>query len=143
MGKNIQNTLFNAEKGITIGDKLTCEEINEYYKTHTLLEAIRSFHHRPNKLNIDPELKKEDAGLGRPLALTRVQVVFLKSFTKKSDLALSQLIGVSNKTVAAIEREKWAIERFILYLFGIRDFCKVVAIDNKRITEFQSFNLRR
>jgi hypothetical protein len=52
-------------------NRLTQKEINNYYKTHTLLEAIRSFHHRPNKLNIDPELKKEDAGLGRPLALTR------------------------------------------------------------------------
>lgn len=65
-----------------------------------------------------------------PSIETKVQVVFLKSFTKRSDLVLSQLIGVSNKTVAAIEREGWAIEKFILYLLGIRDFCKVVAIDN-------------
>ena len=33
-----------------------------------------------------------------------MQVVFLKSFTKKSNLALSQLIGVSSKTVVTIER---------------------------------------
>lgn len=32
--------------------------------------------------------------------------------------------------------------RLISYLLGIRDFYKVVAIDNKQITEFQSFNLR-
>lgn len=32
--------------------------------------------------------------------------------------------------------------RFISYLLGIRDFYKVVAIDNKQITEFQTFNFR-
>lgn len=32
--------------------------------------------------------------------------------------------------------------RLISYLLGIRDFYKVVAIDKKKITEFQSFNLR-
>ena len=32
--------------------------------------------------------------------------------------------------------------RLISYLLGIRDFYKVVAIDKKQITEFQSFNLR-
>lgn len=32
--------------------------------------------------------------------------------------------------------------RLISYLLGIRDFYKVVAIDKKRLTEFQSFNLR-
>lgn len=32
--------------------------------------------------------------------------------------------------------------RLISYLLGIRDFYKVVAVDKKQITEFQSFNLR-
>ncbi len=32
--------------------------------------------------------------------------------------------------------------RFISYLLGVRDFYKVVALDNKCITEFQTFNLR-
>lgn len=32
--------------------------------------------------------------------------------------------------------------RLIAYLLGIRDFYKVVAIDTKQLTEFQSFNLR-
>lgn len=32
--------------------------------------------------------------------------------------------------------------RLISYLLGIRDFYKVVAVDKKEITEFQSFNLR-
>ena len=30
----------------------------------------------------------------------------------------------------------------LTYLLGIRDFYKVVAIDKKLLTEFQSFNLR-
>lgn len=33
-------------------------------------------------------------------------------------------------------------QNLISYLLGIRDFYKVVAIDNKRVTEFESFNLR-
>lgn len=33
-------------------------------------------------------------------------------------------------------------ERLISYLLGIRDFYKVVAVDRKRLTEFQAFNLR-
>ena len=33
--------------------------------------------------------------------------------------------------------------RMSSYLLGIRDFYKVVAIDKKQLTEFQSFNLRR
>lgn len=32
--------------------------------------------------------------------------------------------------------------RLISYLLGVRDFYKVVAIDKKQVTEFQSFNLR-
>lgn len=32
--------------------------------------------------------------------------------------------------------------KFISYLLGVRDFYKVVAIDHKQMTEFQSFNLR-
>ena len=32
--------------------------------------------------------------------------------------------------------------KFISYLLGVRDFYKVVAVDSKRVTEFQSFNLR-
>ena len=42
----------------------------------------------------------------------------------------------------AYEHDPTLPKRLISYLLGIRDFYKVVAIDKKRITEFQSFNLR-
>lgn len=42
----------------------------------------------------------------------------------------------------AYKADNTITERLISYLLGIRDFYKVVAIDNKQITEFQSFNLR-
>ena len=32
--------------------------------------------------------------------------------------------------------------KLVSYLLGVRDFYKVVAVDSKRLTEFQSFNLR-
>lgn len=89
--------MFSAEKGTTVDDQPTQEEINNYYKTHTLLETVRHFHHRLNKLNIDPELEKGGHGAGKvPSVDTEVQVVFLKSFTKKSDLALSHLKRLVN-----------------------------------------------
>lgn len=42
----------------------------------------------------------------------------------------------------AYECDNTIPSRLISYLLGIRDFYKVVAIDNKQLTEFQSFNLR-
>lgn len=42
----------------------------------------------------------------------------------------------------AYQRDHTITAKFISYLLGVRDFYKVVAIDQKQITEFQSFNLR-
>ncbi|MBQ7266209.1 MAG: HaeIII family restriction endonuclease [Firmicutes bacterium] len=42
----------------------------------------------------------------------------------------------------AYNADKTIPARLISYLLGIRDFYKVVAIDQKQVTEFQSFNLR-
>ena len=42
----------------------------------------------------------------------------------------------------AYETDRTIPARLISYLLGIRDFYKVVAIDKKQLTEFQSFNLR-
>lgn len=47
-----------------------------------------------------------------------------------------------NELNRAYKADKTIPARLISYLLGIRDFYKVVAIDNKQITEFQSFNLR-
>ncbi len=114
--------------------KPTQEEINNYYKTHTLLETVRHFHHRrPKKLNIDPELKKGRRGAGkRPSFNTEVQVVFLKMFTKKSDLALSKMVGVSNKTVAAIERRNKPLKNlFEEYMVQLGNACGEHLLKNK------------
>lgn len=42
----------------------------------------------------------------------------------------------------AYEADNTITEKLMSYLLGIRDFYKVVAIDKKQITEFQTFNLR-
>jgi len=47
-----------------------------------------------------------------------------------------------NELNRAYNADSTITERLISYLLGIRDFYKVVAIDKKQITEFQSFNLR-
>ena len=47
-----------------------------------------------------------------------------------------------NELNRAYKADKTIPARLISYLLGVRDFYKVVAIDNKQVTEFQSFNLR-
>ncbi len=47
-----------------------------------------------------------------------------------------------NELNRAYRSDSAITEKLISYLLGVRDFYKVVAIDNKQITEFQSFNLR-
>lgn len=47
-----------------------------------------------------------------------------------------------NELKRAYNSDSTITAKFISYLLGIRDFYKVVAIDNKQITEFQAFNLR-
>lgn len=42
----------------------------------------------------------------------------------------------------AYETDRTIPARLISYLLGIRDFYKVVAVDKKQLTEFQSFNFR-
>ena len=93
MRSYVQETLFGTPETVEIEQEYrpSQEEINEYYKTHTLLETVRHFHCRPNKLNIDPELKKGRRGAGIDRFATEMKVVFLKTVTKKSDLALSQI----------------------------------------------------
>lgn len=109
----IQETLFEMPETVEIEQEYrpTQEEINEYYRTHTLQETAKRFGCRKCKLCIPPELKKGRRGAGKvPDANTEVQVMFFKTFTKKSDLALAQILGVSNKTIAAIERRNKALK---------------------------------
>lgn len=47
-----------------------------------------------------------------------------------------------NELKRAYNSDSTITARFISYLLGVRDFYKVVALDNKRVTEFQTFNLR-
>lgn len=42
----------------------------------------------------------------------------------------------------AYKADSTILARLISYLLGIHDFYKVVSIDKKQLTEFQSFNLR-
>lgn len=89
----------------------TQEEINEYYKTHTLKETALRFHRRREALPIDPALKKGRRGAGKTTSMeTEVQVVFLKSFTKLSNVAISRVCGIAHDTVALIERRNEALK---------------------------------
>lgn len=85
--------------------KATAEEVNEYYKTHTLRETAKHFCSRRERLPIDPKLKKGRRGAGKiPSPETEVKVVFLKSFTKLSNRGIGRICGIEGHTVAAVER---------------------------------------
>ena len=109
----VQETLFGVPETIEIEQerRYTQEEINEYYKTHTLLETVRHFHCRPNKLNIDPKQKKGRRGVSTKSFHTELQVVFLKTCTNYSNRAIAKMLGISHHwTITAIERRNESLK---------------------------------
>lgn len=63
--------------------------------------------------------------------------------TDKEDSVYLPIVDAFIKEMnRAYETDRTIPARLISYLLGIRDFYKVVAIDKKQLTEFQSFNLR-
>ena len=63
--------------------------------------------------------------------------------TDKEDIVYLPIVDAFIKEMnRAYIADRTIPARLISYLLGIRDFYKVVAIDKKQITEFQSFNLR-
>lgn len=61
---------------------------------------------------------------------------------KEDEVYVPILSAFVDELSRAYQNDNTIPARLISYLLGIRDFYKVVAIDNKQITEFQSFNLR-
>lgn len=63
--------------------------------------------------------------------------------TNKEDTVYLPIVDAFIKEMnRAYKADRTIPARLISYLLGIRDFYKVVAIDKKQLTEFQSFNLR-
>lgn len=107
----LQQSLFGNPEIIQLKPKHkpTQNEIDKYYSEHTLRETVKHFKCRPSKLNVSPNLK--NGRVRKRLDIeTEVQIVFAKTFTKISDLALSKVAGVSNKTIAAVERRNLALK---------------------------------
>lgn len=61
---------------------------------------------------------------------------------KEDTVYVPLLDAFKSELLRAYEQDPTLPKRLISYLLGIRDFYKVVAIDRKQLTEFQSFNLR-
>ena len=70
------------------------------------IETVRYCHCRPNKLNIDLELKKGRRGAGEIASIeTEVQAVFLKTFTHQSNRRIAKMLGIAHHwTITEIER---------------------------------------
>lgn len=61
---------------------------------------------------------------------------------KEQTVYIPLLEAFKNELTRAYNEDSTLPTRLLSYLLGTRDFYKVVAIDKKRLTEFQSFNLR-
>lgn len=61
---------------------------------------------------------------------------------KEQDVYIPILNAFIYEINRAYENDNYITEKLMSYLLGIRDFYKVVAIDKKKTTEFQTFNLR-
>ena len=99
--KCLQFTLFGTEEEITVNDKPTCEEINEYYKTHTIIETAKYFHVRKENIIkiIDPTLKPITHKTKRLGMQTEANIMFLKRVLKFSNCAIGRYVGCSESAV--------------------------------------------
>lgn len=61
---------------------------------------------------------------------------------KDQSVYIPLLEAFKNELTRAYNEDSTLPSRLLSYLLGTRDFYKVVAIDKKQLTEFQSFNLR-
>ena len=74
--------------------------------------------------------------------LQRQGLEWNKMTDKENTVYVPLLNAFKDELERAYRKDMLVPTRLISYLLGIRDFYKVVAIDRKRVTEFQGFNLR-
>lgn len=74
--------------------------------------------------------------------LKKENVAWRDMDNKEQDVYVPLLNAFISELSRAYQTDSSITERLMSYLLGIRDFYKVVAIDNKQLTEFQTFNLR-
>lgn len=73
----------------------------------------------------------------------RKKLVKWRDVTDKEQTVYVPLLeAFKNELLRAYNEDNTLPTRLFSYLLGTRDFYKVVAIDKKKLTEFQSFNLR-
>lgn len=61
---------------------------------------------------------------------------------KEQNVYIPLLTAFMTELENTYKTNNYMVGKLMSYLLGIRDFYKVVAIDNKEVTEFQTFNLR-
>lgn len=74
--------------------------------------------------------------------LKNVEVKWKDMYDKETTVYIPLLNAFKAEIERAYQQNKDIPAKLLSYLLGTRDFYKVVAIDSKRVTEFQSFNLR-
>lgn len=120
--------------------------------------SMKHNHFAAKHSRLSPKIDFGSKWYGLPCADTYwnvVEPIFLKlkelqkeaiawnNLSNKDDAIYQPIVNAFIKEInRAYKSDSTITARLISYLLGTRDFYKVVAIDKKQITEFQSFNLR-
>lgn len=116
---------------------------NHFAAKHSRLSAKIDFGKKWYGVPCDSSYWSSIKPIFEELIKLKKQKIAWHDLTNKDDLIYKPLVtAFINEIKRAYKSDNNMPSRLISYLLGIRDFYKVVAIDKKQITEFQSFNLR-
>jgi hypothetical protein len=76
------------------------------------------------------------------VSMKKQNIAWNEMSNKEYDVYVPLLNAFMSELLRAYTQDPTLTKRLLSYLLGTCDFYKVVAIDSKRITEFQAFNLR-
>lgn len=116
---------------------------NHFAAKHSRLSAKIDFGKKWYGLTCDDSYRNTVKPIFARLQSLKEEKVAWHDMADKEDSVYFPIVNAFIKEMnRAYETDRTIPARLISYLLGIRDFYKVVAIDKKQLTEFQSFNLR-
>lgn len=116
---------------------------NHFAAKHSRLSATIDFGQKWYDTPCDKSYWETVNPIFNRLKVLKANNIAWHNMTDKDTVVYRPIIGAFISELNRAYQKDTAIPaKMISYLLGIRDFYKVVAIDNKKVTEFQSFNLR-
>ena len=116
---------------------------NHFAAKHSRLSARIDFGAKWYGLSCDDSYWNAVKPIFSRLQVLKKQSIAWHDMSNKEDTVYFPIVDAFIQEMnRAYKADSTIPARLISYLLGIRDFYKVVAIDKKQLTEFQSFNLR-